>query len=189
LSATNECIAWYGVICNNDKVSQITLQDNRLQGSIPVELVILLKESIAVFNLARNDIVGTIPTDVGQLVQLVDLRIFEAKLTGTIPTEIANLHQMRHLAININQLTGTLPPMPELGQLTWLTLRDNSGLYGPLPNDLEDLVSLEQLFLFGTDLTGSISSTLCDTSLWRGWIDCGEIQCDCCSAFQDEPCT
>ena len=104
---------------------------------------------------------GIIPPELGNLIQLEYLGIFQNSLTGGIPKEIGNLTNLKYLFLSENQMTGSTIP-PELGNLYKLeTLRlEYNQLTGSIPKELGNLTNLEMLFLFNNQLTGSIPPEL-----------------------------
>ena len=56
---------WYGVTLQNDKVIALQLPNNNLVGEIPTEIVNLV--NLEELNLHRNQISGTIPNFIGKL--------------------------------------------------------------------------------------------------------------------------
>ena len=63
-----------------------------------------------------NNLLGAIPTWLGNLTKLTTLSLGENNLSGAIPTELGNLTKLTYLALNNNQLTGAIPT--QLGDLT-----------------------------------------------------------------------
>lgn len=47
---------------------------------------------------------GTIPTDLGNLVQLKELFLDDNELTGSVPTELGNLSSVDYIALASNNL-------------------------------------------------------------------------------------
>ena len=60
-------------------------------------------------NLDDNQLSGTIPAELGNLVSLRQLELHNNQLTGSIPPELANLQDLRRLFLTNNQLTGCIP--------------------------------------------------------------------------------
>ena len=55
---------------------------------------------------------GTIPSSIGDLIHLKELRLSRNQLVGTIPSSIGGLVDLKHLHVDGNrQLTGALPPI------------------------------------------------------------------------------
>ncbi len=100
------------------------------------------------------------PTELGNLTKLKELRLERNQLSGTIPTELGNLAELRHLVFYVNQLSGTIPA--ELGNLTnlvWFYLNKNN-LSGTIPTELGNLTKLEELRLEENQLSGTIPTEL-----------------------------
>ena len=137
---------WYGVETDsNGRVTELDLFDNQLMGSIPAELGDLA--NLELLNLGGNRLTGTIPAGLGDLVNLGALMLGGNQLTGSIPPELGRLTNLYWLFLNINQLAGPIPP--ELGRLLnleELLLRHNQ-LTGSIPPELGNLTSLRTLWL------------------------------------------
>ena len=107
-------------------------------------------------DLGYYQLTGEIPSEIGDLINLTELLLYENQFTGDIPTEIWNLTNLTHLNLNNNQLTGSIPP--EIGNLTnleQLSLSDNQ-LTGSIPPEIGNLTNLTKLYLNVNQLTGSI---------------------------------
>jgi hypothetical protein len=75
---------WNGVICNSDKeVVQLELQNQKMQGSLVMELGLLT--SLTILNLSENQLTGRIPTQLQQLTKLQVFHVGENRLTGPVP--------------------------------------------------------------------------------------------------------
>ena len=134
---------WYGVTTDADgRVGGLDLAQNGLTGSIPVELGNLV--NLEALNLGINDWQSLLRNNNNN------------NLTGPIPVELGNLMNLERLNLAVNDLTGPIPV--ELGNL--VNLEDlqlyNNGLTGPVPVELGNLVNLANLNLGGNDLTGRI---------------------------------
>ena len=111
-------------------------------------------------NLRDNELTGRIPTELGRLRQLQELRLADNRLTGTIPAELSRLHSLQSLTLKRNQLTGEIPAaLGQLTQLLHLNL-DHNDLTGPIPAELGRLTRLQSLYLNGNRLTGPIPAAL-----------------------------
>jgi Leucine-rich repeat (LRR) protein len=130
------------------------LRSNEFTGEI-LPSIGNLPSSLTLLDLSDNAFVGTLPTEIGNLVALTDLRIARSDqssptegtcpmgcLSGTIPTEFGQLVNLVTLWLFENALSGALPS--ELGYLTSLTecLININSLSGEIPNDFSSLKDL-----------------------------------------------
>lgn len=114
-------------------------------------------------NLRANNMTGTIPTEIGDLLNTTLIDFSHNSLVGTIPTEFGSINNMQVLNLAHNYLTGTIPA--ELGningnffpghRMTELNLGWNS-LSGAVPGNLKGLGELRYLDLSNNQLTGQI---------------------------------
>lgn len=174
---------WYGVTTDqNDRVVELDLSDNKLKGTLPIELGNL--PYLEILYLSENQLNGPIPAELGALSNLVELELWNNEVTGPIPTELSRLANLETLHLGDNQLNGPIPlelgklanleelglytnqlrgPIPpELGNLSnlvWMHLSDNR-LTGPIPPELANLTFLTGLSLWGNRLSGTIPPEL-----------------------------
>ncbi len=80
---------WFGITVSAAQVVRIGLNANNLVGTLPAELGNIT--SLRGLLLAVNQLSGTIPTSLGNLSNLSELWIFDTQLTGSIPTELGSL--------------------------------------------------------------------------------------------------
>ncbi len=91
LSSSNECL-WYGIICLNERVYQISLPNNSLQGSIPREMAEL--QGMQVFNVTGNSLSDAIPESFYNLSNLVFLDLSRNSIIGTLSPNMQNLRKI-----------------------------------------------------------------------------------------------
>jgi Leucine-rich repeat (LRR) protein len=99
------------------------------------------------------------------LTNLTHLFLSSNQLIGSIPPEIGNLTNLNGLYLGWNQLTGSIPP--EIGNLTNLThlgLSDNE-LTGEILSELGNLTNLDGLGLSNNQLSGEIPESICDLNI------------------------
>ncbi len=145
---------WYGITVVSDQITEIKLKNNNVTGTIPANLGQLL--SLQYLDLDTNRLSGVIPVEIGGLSNLEYLYLNGNQLTGTIPSELGQLPNLLLLYLNDNQLTGPIPvELRLLGNLKWLNLKRNL-LSGTIPVELAQLSNLEYLELGYNQLTGSI---------------------------------
>jgi len=132
--------SWYGITVSGGRVTGIILFDS--------------------VTYRGNNLVGYIPTSIGNLTNLKYLYLSENKLTGTLPTWLSSLTNLNELALENNQFTGYIPAfLGKLNQLTVLNLFSNQ-LSGTIPTELGNLTNLSILALGGNQLSGNIPSSL-----------------------------
>ncbi|CAB9516496.1 Leucine Rich Repeat [Seminavis robusta] len=147
--------------CNDDGIYQhLWLDSSGLAGSLPDELYLLT--SLKTMSLAFNQLQGSISSYIGQLSSLEGMAYSYAKdeLKGSIPTDVGNFEKLRWLFLYLGDFSGTIPT--EIGQATnleFVSLR-HSPLSGTLPTELMELSKLEALSLFDNSLQGRIPSEL-----------------------------
>ena len=74
------------------------------------------QERVQYIHLSYNNLVGSIPEEIGNLTELYTLDLSGNTLTGEIPSSIGNMHILGYLYLNNNQLTGSIPQ--EIGNLS-----------------------------------------------------------------------
>ena len=79
-------IDWKGVTCTNGFITKIDLTDNGLVGSIPAELGNLL--NLENLHLAVNSLTGSIPDELGNLMKLSSLTLSNNDLIGPAPSTL-----------------------------------------------------------------------------------------------------
>ncbi len=130
---------------------------NDLEGEIPPTFG-NLSESLVGLNLAANNFTGTIPTDIFSLTELTFLAFSgNADLIGILPPEIGNLINMRYLYIGNTGLSGPFPP--EIGNLSEMIILQmrNCDFSGPLPESFVNMTNLNYLDISGNNFTGTIT--------------------------------
>ncbi|CAI0476330.1 unnamed protein product [Linum tenue] len=129
---------WAGVYCTSagDHVFKINISAASLRGFISPDLsrITNLQELI----LHGNNLIGTIPKELGNLKQLKRLDLGANQLMGPIPPELATISGIMKLNLQSNGLTGTLAT--GFGNLRYLQelILDRNRLQGTFPasNDL-----------------------------------------------------
>jgi len=114
MNGTDPCQAsWENVQCDSStstKIIVLDLQSNNLIGTIPTEIG-LLTEMRRTFRLASNRLTGTLPTEIGLLTACTQsLNLQKSSLTGTLPSEIGSLTRFLW-TLNLwgNSFSGLIP--------------------------------------------------------------------------------
>ncbi|PRP76926.1 hypothetical protein PROFUN_06204 [Planoprotostelium fungivorum] len=144
---------------NFSQLNTLVIDNNNLTGLIPDWIG---DTSLKQWKMENNHFYGTIPSSIGQLVNLTYLSMYNNQLSGTIPRQITNLKNLITLYLDSNQLNGTIPE--DIGNLSSLKsfYLYNNRLTGNIPSSIENMISLENLDLSGNQLTGGIPSSIGD---------------------------
>ncbi|XP_038884530.1 probable LRR receptor-like serine/threonine-protein kinase At3g47570 [Benincasa hispida] len=149
------------VNCTN--LSSVVISDNNFGGALP-EYISNFSTKLRIMGFGRNQIHGTIPTEIGNLFQLGALGLETNQLTGSIPSSLGKLNKLYDLFLNGNKLSGEIPQ--SLGNLSALgrcNLRLNN-LTGAIPPSLGESQNLLMLALSQNQLSGAIPKELLSIS-------------------------
>lgn len=146
------------------RVDSISLRNNKLEGELPFAWRGL--EYTTFINLSKNLLEGEIPTDLGSMSNLKDLRLHHNKrltspgLTGDIPVKSWNFDSLEVLSLSQNALTGGIPPeLGEKANLRELWLEQNQ-LGGSIPGSLGHLKNLTVMRINQNGMSGCFPTNL-----------------------------
>ena len=159
LSEKSVCTSWFGVSCDNTTaVTGIELDSNNLVGTIPKELGYLT--SLERLWLHSNSLMMTIPTEIGRLQRLATLNLVGNELGGSLPTEIALILSVQKIQLSYNSFTGSLPTeLSILRHLECLEVFDNQ-FEGTISPSLASCAMLRSLDLSENRLVGTLPTQL-----------------------------
>lgn len=161
---TGNVVDWYGItLDSNGRVAEIHLYGTwgdrfNMVGNIPTEIGNLT--SLTVLHLSYNQLTDSIPSEIGNLTSLTILDLAHNYLSGSILAEIGNLTNLGILDLASNYLSGSIPA--EIGNLTSLTKLNLYGneLTGSIPDEIGNLTNLDILDLFANYLSGNIPAQI-----------------------------
>ena len=116
---------------------------------------ILQLKNLNVLLLYNCSIFGQIPSEIGNLTDLIDLELSQNFLSGSIPLEISNLKNLKYLKIWRNNLTEKLP----FGFRNLTNLEQFDAYNNRLEGDLSELKFLNKLVwlqLYNNNFSGEI---------------------------------
>jgi len=145
-----------GIISNfSTKLKKMTFGRNQIQGSIPDGIGNLI--SLDTLGLERNHLTGSIPNSIGKLQNLVEFVLSENKLSVSIPSSLGNITSLMQINFHQNSLQGSIPPsVGNCRNLLLLGLSQNN-LSGPIPKEVLSISSLSmRLGLSENQLSGSL---------------------------------
>ncbi|KAI9083521.1 hypothetical protein K1719_034463 [Acacia pycnantha] len=151
-NVTCNCTFQNGAVCH---VTHIQLKSLNIAGEIPSEFGNLTQ--LIQLDLTRNYLNGTIPT-VFTGVPLVNLSLLGNRISGPIPAELGEIATLQELVLEDNQLGGPLPQ--SLGNLRnlWRLLLSANNFTGTIPETLGNLKNLTDFRIDGNSLSGKIPS-------------------------------
>ncbi|KAL2601708.1 hypothetical protein AAZX31_10G207200 [Glycine max] len=166
----NPC-TWFHVTCNNDNsVIRVDLGNAALSGQLVPQLgqlknlqyLITLIQKLG--ELYSNNITGPIPSDLGNLTNLVSLDLYLNHFTGPIPDSLGKLSKLRFLRLNNNSLSGPIPM--SLTNITALQVLDlsNNHLSGVVPDNGSFSLFTPISFANNMDLCGPVTGHPCPGS-------------------------
>ena len=97
--------SWYGVSTNTaGRVYSLVLEDNNLNGSIPALLGNMV--GLEMLDISDNGLSGNLPSSLGNLTNLITLDLGNNQLSGRIPIEVLSLPNLETLELSGNWFEG-----------------------------------------------------------------------------------
>ncbi|XP_077217194.1 uncharacterized protein LOC143851602 isoform X2 [Tasmannia lanceolata] len=131
-------------LTNCSDLTWLAASGNRFGGVLPRSIVNLSTE-LRTLSLGQNQIVGSLPSQIGNLFNLQILSLGFNYITGTIPNSIGNLTQLSKLWLDQNNLQGSIPSTLGNCQNLLLLMLAQNNLNGPIPKEVICLSSLPKL--------------------------------------------
>ncbi|KAJ3708307.1 hypothetical protein LUZ61_012012 [Rhynchospora tenuis] len=142
-------------IGNLTQLALLSLYNNTLTGILPKNIFNIRTLSIGL-QLEYNFLSGTIPKEVGSLINLVVLTLSRNNLSGEIPEELGSCQLLTILELDGNSFQGTIPSfLSKLKGLQLLSLSNNN-FSGIIPQEISLLNELQELYLAKNNLSGHI---------------------------------
>ncbi|KAJ3130750.1 hypothetical protein HK100_007552 [Physocladia obscura] len=116
----------------------------------------LLSTSLIHLNIGSCKLIGTIPREIGRLVNLEFLSVAWNLLEGSIPAEVGNLANLKYFYASDNYFDSEIPS--EIGSMLSLEVFDvsNNKLIGEIPHTIGGLSNIKTLLLQNNRLCGLI---------------------------------
>jgi Leucine-rich repeat (LRR) protein len=149
--------SWYGITLLRGKITTLEVTGNNMEGSIPQSIGNLINADW--INLTDNKLTGSIPATIGNLVNTYTLYLRNNNLTGSIPETIGNMTGMRNLDLSYNQISGNIPTT--FNNIQGVSILSHNQLTGSIPNFLNK-ANVTGLDLSYNQLTGSLPVDLGD---------------------------
>ncbi|XP_059627084.1 probable LRR receptor-like serine/threonine-protein kinase At3g47570 [Cornus florida] len=150
-------------LVNATNLNMLTLNDNNFGGMLP-KSISNFSTKLEFFHVANNQLFGSIPDGIGNLISLTWLNFWGNMFTGNIPTEIGMLRKLNKFDMSDNNFSGCIPS--SLGNLSMLNLLDfgSNNLNGNIPPSLGKCQNLLVLDLSNNNLSGTIPSEVVSLS-------------------------
>lgn len=146
-------------LTNCSKLKQLSLEENMLKESLP-RSVCNLSTRLESLLLRSNQISGSIPVEISNLVNFTELRMENNLLSGSIPVTVGEMRYLYILDLSKNKLSGEAPStVGDMIQLGEIFLHDNN-LRGNIPSSLDQCMGLSQLNLSANNLSRVIPAEL-----------------------------
>ncbi|KAJ6417777.1 hypothetical protein OIU84_001205 [Salix udensis] len=115
---------------------------------------------LSYLQLNDNQLVGSIPPELGKLEQLFELNLADNHLEGPIPHNISSCRALNQFNVYGNHLSGDIPSgFRDLESLTYLNLSSND-FEGSIPMELGHIVNLDTLDLSSNNFSGLIPASI-----------------------------
>ncbi|KXG29874.1 hypothetical protein SORBI_3004G102100 [Sorghum bicolor] len=140
-------------VVNLTYLQNLDLSRNFIQGPIPASWA-----DLPVFNLSLqgNRISGSLPKELGRMPKLKSIQLEGNQLAGSIPPELGNIISLQRFFISANNITGELPST--FSRLTNMTdfRVDGNSISGKIPSFIKNWLGVNRIDMQGTLMSGPI---------------------------------
>nr|XP_011467009.1 PREDICTED: putative leucine-rich repeat receptor-like serine/threonine-protein kinase At2g24130 [Fragaria vesca subsp. vesca] len=150
---------FFTALANCTSLEELELASMGLGGTLPSSIG-GLGVNFTNLLLQENQLIGSVPSNIGNISKLVVLNLTSNLMNGTISANISHLSHLEQLFLSHNFFTSTIPEA--LGHLPHLGLLDlsHNSFFGNIPSSLGNLARLNYLFLNNNLLSGTIPPAL-----------------------------
>ncbi|KAK2633251.1 hypothetical protein EUGRSUZ_L00213, partial [Eucalyptus grandis] len=142
-------------LTNSTNLEVLSIEGNAFRGPIP-DCIANLSTTLSRLGFCNNLISRTLPSEIGNLINLEVLCMWGNSISGNIPSEIGNLNKLKDVDLSVNKFSGQIPEsIGNLRMLTKLMLFGNN-LQGLIPSSLGNCQKLLLLDLSTNNLSGNI---------------------------------
>ncbi|THG04164.1 probable LRR receptor-like serine/threonine-protein kinase At3g47570 [Camellia sinensis] len=162
-------------LINATNLQRLEVSMNNFGGKLP-EYIGNLSRNLEYLFVDHNQIFGSIPPGIANLVGLQSLLMQVNQLTGTIPSGIGKLQNLHLLNLIKNSLSGNIPS--SLGNLSLLIglMLESNNFQGNIPPSLGNCRTLQFLFLSQNNLNGTIPKQVVSISSLSMYLDLSQNQ-------------
>ncbi|RHN81156.1 putative protein kinase RLK-Pelle-LRR-XII-1 family [Medicago truncatula] len=151
-------------LVNCSQLYIVIVESNNFGGALP-KIIGNLSTHLSTLAMAGNQISGKIPTELGNLVNLIFLSLANNLLTDVIPESFAKFQNLQVLSLHINRLSGEIPAtfLVNLSHLSQLDLANNLFI-GKIPSTIGNCKQLQIVDFSMNNLSGTIPTQLLSLS-------------------------
>ncbi|XP_062183493.1 receptor kinase-like protein Xa21 [Phragmites australis] len=142
-------------LTNCSQLQMLDLGANKFRGVLP-DSVSNLSNSLTFLSFSVNEVSGSIPKDIGNIINLQSLDLSNNYFTGNLPSSLSRLKNLQAFSVYSNKISGSIPL--SIGNLTKLNYLDfdTNAFSGRIPNTLGNMTNLLALGLSNNNFTGQI---------------------------------
>ncbi|KAL6124192.1 hypothetical protein ACLB2K_076707 [Fragaria x ananassa] len=146
-------------LINATQLVNLAFSSNKFGGTLPTSIS-NLSTNLWILVMGGNYLHGSIPTGLGNLVNLQLLGLEENNFKCSIPTDLGKASRLGKVSLRSNKFSGSIPS--SLGNITMLNhlLLDGNNLNGSIPSSLGACHGLQVLDLSQNSLDGKIPQQL-----------------------------
>ncbi|KAI9156957.1 hypothetical protein LWI28_014654 [Acer negundo] len=146
---------FFNSLANCSNLYALSIGETKLRGVLPRSIA-TFSTTLEILYLNENQLYGSIPPMITNLVNLKTLDFYQNRFTGPIPKDIDKLHNLVLMDFSDNQLSGEIPSsIGNMSLVEHLYLNYNK-LLGAIPSSTGKLKQLSSLDLSQNDLSGII---------------------------------
>lgn len=162
-SGKDDDLTFLSSLVNTTTLEAIQIGVNNFGGQLP-EQISNFSRKLWHLSFDQNQIVGSLPIGIENLINLNSFQASDNKLSGSIPSSIARLQNLNMLYLFGNRFSGSIPSsIGNLTRLLSLRLRGNN-LHGSIPSSLAKCQNLLELDLSLNNFSGAIPAEIMDLS-------------------------
>ncbi|CAL9091834.1 unnamed protein product [Musa textilis] len=135
-------------------LDKLNLASNHLTGEVPKEILSIPTLSIFI-NVSNNSLVGSLPSELGNLKSIETIDVSNNRLSGEIPGSITGCQVLQNLYVQRNFFRGRIDAFDQLKGLRVLDISSNN-FSGHIPDLLGRLRGMTYLNLSFNDLDGEV---------------------------------
>ncbi|CAL5411937.1 unnamed protein product [Camellia sinensis] len=147
-------LSFISSLTNCTSLQAFSVSGNFLRGPVPKSIANLSSE-VSIIIMGDNEIYGSIPSGIGNLLNLGIFDMAMNHLSGPIPTTTGKLHNLHRLDLGVNYFTQLPSSIGNLTLLNTLYLVQNK-IHGSIPSSLGNCKNLLDLNLAHNNFHGSI---------------------------------